>query len=460
MAYGGGTWLTQNKILPGTYVNFSSVSRASATLSDRGIAAAPFALPWGPVDEVRLIEQGDFQKDSFELFGFDYSDNAMLALREIFLHATKVFCYRLRAENAEKAECDYAAAKYVGSRGNDIRIIIASNPDVSDGYIVTTMVGSKTVDEQAVKDWAALKNNNWVDWKTNVKFGTADADDPEGTVYATATAGMALTGGADGEVSSGAHQDFLNAIESYAFNTLCCPVVGDTETNTATVSLYVSFTKRLRDKIGAKFQLVAYRPQNADYEGVIGLWNSAVHTSIENVNKAILTYWLTGAQAGVNVNESLTNTQYDGELTVDVGYKQSELEEAIQKGRFIFHNANGKVVVLEDINTLVTLKENFGDVFQMNQTIRVCDQIANDIAVLFNARYLGIVQNDETGRASLWNDVVYYLTELQRLRAIENLNTEKITCELGRTKKSVLLTIRDLNVINAMSRLYMAVVIQ
>ena len=44
MALGGGTWQVQNKVLPGYYVNFSSVPRASAALSDRGYAAAPFEL--------------------------------------------------------------------------------------------------------------------------------------------------------------------------------------------------------------------------------------------------------------------------------------------------------------------------------------------------------------------------------------------------------------------------------
>ena len=37
-------------------------------------------------------------------------------------------------------------------------------------------------------------------------------------------------------------------------------------------------------------------------------------------------------------------------------------------------------------------------VFQSNQTIRVCDQIANDTAVLFNTRYVGTVPNDASGR--------------------------------------------------------------
>ena len=41
MALGGGTFLVQNKILPGAYMNFVSVANASATLSDRGIATIP-----------------------------------------------------------------------------------------------------------------------------------------------------------------------------------------------------------------------------------------------------------------------------------------------------------------------------------------------------------------------------------------------------------------------------------
>lgn len=48
MALGGGTFTTMNKILPGTYINFVSAPRASAALSDRGIAAMPAEFDWGP----------------------------------------------------------------------------------------------------------------------------------------------------------------------------------------------------------------------------------------------------------------------------------------------------------------------------------------------------------------------------------------------------------------------------
>ena len=459
MAYGGGTWLAQNKILPGAYINFSSVSKASATLSDRGIAAAPFELDWGAPGVLRLIEQGEFQKESFDLFGHGYTDDEMLPLREIFLHATKVYCYRLDGEGAVKASCDFATAKYVGTRGNDIRIVVETDVDVSSGYIVKTMVGSKVIDEQKVTDFAKLKDNDWVDFKAGCVLGTKPSESvDDSTVYVPAGT-YPLTEGNNGTVNGEAHQNFLDAIESCSFNTLCCPVADDDTVK----SLYVAFTKRVRDKLGSKFQLVGYDLSNPDYMGVINLKNSCNHPKIANVNKASLVYWLTGAEAACNINRSLTNTAYDGELEIvikGVSETQAQLEDAMKSGKLAFHNSNGKIVILEDINSLVTLEENLGDIFQMNQTVRVCDQIANDIAVLFVTRYLGIVQNDATGRASLWNDIVYYLKELLRLRAIENLDTDKVTVELGRNKKTVLVNINNLSVVNAMSQLYMAVVIE
>ena len=43
MALGGGTFLVQNKVLPGAYINFISVAQASATLSARGSDSIPLA---------------------------------------------------------------------------------------------------------------------------------------------------------------------------------------------------------------------------------------------------------------------------------------------------------------------------------------------------------------------------------------------------------------------------------
>jgi hypothetical protein len=117
------------------------------------------------------------------------------------------------------------------------------------------------------------------------------------------------------------------------------------------------------------------------------------------------------------------------------------------------------VRVLEDINSLVTTTDDKGDIFKDNQTIRVVDQIANDIASLFNTKYLGVVPNDESGRISLWADIVKHHEQLQDIRAIENFNDADVTVSQGNTKKSVV--VNDVvTVVNTMTQLYMTCIVQ
>lgn len=62
MALGGGTFLVQNKELPGAYINFVSAASASATLSDRGIATMPLEMDWGISGEIFEVTNEDFRK--------------------------------------------------------------------------------------------------------------------------------------------------------------------------------------------------------------------------------------------------------------------------------------------------------------------------------------------------------------------------------------------------------------
>ena len=66
MALGGGTFTTQNKVLPGAYINFVSLAAANSTLSDRGIATMPLELDWGVENEVFEVTSADFQKNRHE----------------------------------------------------------------------------------------------------------------------------------------------------------------------------------------------------------------------------------------------------------------------------------------------------------------------------------------------------------------------------------------------------------
>ena len=435
MALGGGTFIAQNKVLPGAYINFVSVAAASATLSDRGIAAIGVELNWGVTGSIFEVTNGDFQKNSLKIFGYSYDNENLKGLRDLFANINTLLCYRLNGGGV-KASNTFATAKYAGTRGNDLKIVIAKNADDDTKWDVSTVLGTSIMDTQTVASAADLVSNDWVDF--------------DKTATLAATAGTALAGGTNSDVDGAAHQAFLDKLEAKSFNALGC-----LSTTDAIKGLYVNFCKRLRDEIGKKFQVVVYN-KAADYEGVVNVKNAVTDTGAAGSE---LVYWVTGVIAGTAVNASALNKKYDGEFSVNVDYTQSQLENAIKAGEFTLHQVGNDVRVLSDINSLVTTSDTKGDIFKDNQTIRVIDQIANDIAVLFNTKYLGVVPNDNAGRISLWSDIVQHHANLQKIRAIENFEDSDVTVSQGETKKAVVVA-DAVTVVNAMEKLYMTVTIQ
>ena len=434
MALGGGTFTVQNKVLPGAYINFVSLATATATLSDRGYATMPLELDWGIEGEVFEVTNADFQKNSMKIFGYDYTNEKLKGLRDLFKNITTLFAYRLNGDGV-KASNTFATAKYAGTRGNDIKIQIQVNVDDNSLFDVNTYLGTVMVDSQTVAKAADLVANDYVTFKSSAELSS--------------TAGTPLEGGTNSEVTGTNHQAYLDKIESYSFNAM-----GVVTTENTIKSLYDAFCKRMRDEVGAKFQVILYN-KASDYEGIINVKNK---TSDEGWSEASLVYWVTGISAGCAVNKSNLNKVYDGEFAVNVDYTQTQLTKAIQAGEFTLHQVGDDIRVLEDINSLVTETETKAYIFKDNQTIRVIDQIANDIAVLFNTKYLGAVPNDEAGRISLWADIVKHHEQLQDIRAIENFTDEDVKVSQGDTKKAVV--VQDaVTVVNAMAKLYMTVTV-
>lgn len=428
MGLGGGTFVTVGeKTMPGSYINFVSASRANFALSERGFVAIPLELDWGEEQKVVTLSLDDFRNNSLTVFGYNFSDDAMKPLREIFRHAQTVYFYRLGT--GTKAASTMATAKYAGTRGNKIKIVTTAiiSGETTTGYSVKTFLDDILVDSQEVSGSTSttddLAVNDFVDWIAEVSLSA-------GTVN--------LSGGANATITSGNYSSFLAAIEPYSFN-----VIGYAGTDSAIKALFAAFTQRLRDSLGIKFQCVLYQYATANYEGVI---------SVENNTDAV--YWTVGALAGCPVNKSVTNAKYDGEYEINTNYTQEQLETALKSGKFVFHKVGEDVRVLEDINTLTTFTEEKSEDFKENQTIRVIDQIGNDIAAIFNTRFLGIIPNDNSGRAALWNEIVKHHSNLQAIGAIENFSGDNVTVQEGNTKRSVV--VNDvITPINCMTQLYM-----
>ena len=346
---GGGVFVTQNKVLPGAYINVVNVSSAKANIGERGAVAV--ALPIGKAaGTVIELTRTDFVQNCKTILGKAYDSDEVKALREIFVHAVKVYLFDL---------------------------------------------------------------------------------------------------GADGEYTVA---NICAALEPYDFNVLCAYT--GTE---ADIEAYITQIKSWRDDCGKKCQLVVYNAtKNPDYEGIINVVSTV---SNEGADAFALVAWVAGAEAGCALNESCTNMIYDGEYTIVMNKSQLDLENCIKGGQFAFHNVYGEARVLEDINSFTTITEDKGEDFKYNQTIRVVDQIANDIARLFNTKYLGKIPNNASGRVSLWADIVAHHRELERIQAIEAFDASALTVVQGETKKSVVVS-GVVNITNAMAQLYMTVVVQ
>lgn len=433
MALGGGTFVTQNKTIPGAYINFVTTATGATVFGERGVVALGDSFNWG-YNDIFEVTAEDFYKNSMALFGYDALDGKMIGIRDVFKNAKKIYVGRINGNNAKKASCTFGEAKYTGTRGNDIKIAVYSDPDDSSYKNVYTYVGTTIVDTQRVKSMVELRNNNFVVWKSDATL--------------TNTASMPMTGGTNGATTGQAVQSFLDDISGYSFNAIT--VISDNESINQLVAEY---TKRMRNTIGKKFQSIVHN-YFADYEGVINIDPYAV-----SEEDYLVAYWVAGAVAGCEINESLTNKVYDGEIEIDSLYTQSQLENKIKSGEFVFHRVGDKIRVLKDINSFVSVTTEKGKMFQNNQTVRICDQIASDVAVLFEEYYMGKVPNDTSGRNSLWSDLVKYHEKLVNIRALDEFDEEAISVEMGESKNSVVIY-EKICPVNSMEQLYMKVTLE
>lgn len=439
----GGTWTTQNKELPGVYMNFEAEPAPTSMLGERGVVAFPAPLPWGA--NLITLEAETYMTDSIKQIGFYSTDPRIRHVTAAMTHASKVLIYRLGANGAAKATVTIGAltatAKYGGLRGNDIQIVIQSSVDDPTQYVVQTLLDGEIVDAQEVTTIDQLVSNDFVDFK--------------GTGVPTDTAGTPLTGGTEGTGGNGDWTNALSTLESEEFNALGIPVDDD-----SIKQLAAAYTKRLREDEGKKFVAVLYNYPQADYEGVISLKNSVVTSDGLTVDPIYLLWEIAAMEAGANVNESLTYATIPNAVDVSPKYTNSELVKAIQNGELVLTASNGQVQIVQDINTLKTLSPNRSKAYKKNRVIRTLDSIANDIKRTFETNYIGKVDNNADGRNLMKAEIISYLDTLQGLGAIQNFDPQTdIEVLPGNDVESVLVNLA-IQVVDSIEKIYMTVTVR
>ena len=303
-------------------------------------------------------------------------------------------------------------------------------------------------------DAAALKDSAWVTF--------------DKTAALSAVVAAPFAGGGAQPTTIAAHQRAMDtyAVSGVNFHSLICPS-GDP----AIVAAYVSYTKMQRDDFGKKFALAAYRANDeltstfADYLGV-----TSVNAAVQNLPTDLsatpwlgewsAVYWVGGRLGAVPLTQGLEGNAnaYNGELDIAADLKPADMERAIRNGQFVFHkNDDGRRVVLKDINSKITITDREGEEYQLNQVVRVCDQIAMDVADLFERRKLGSTPNDAQGRAILRADIIDYLRDMERLRIVQQFDADTVEALPGVHKDDVIVNLNGINITAFMLKLYMTI---
>ena len=444
----GGTFLVQNKVRPGAYINFVAVPQSLMNVSDRGIATMALPMSWGPQGEIIDILSSDLTDgSSLAKIGYSSTDVESLLFRICLQN-----CYRLKAWRLDtggtKATTTIGTgetalkptAKYAGICGNDIKIVIVKDDDSGSTYTVETLYKGIRKDIQSkLTSPTLLEDNDWVDWNVTQQ-----------TVF-TATAATSLAGGENGTVAeSTAYTDYWAKMKTETWNTM-----GLLSEDTTVKTAFCEYIKDLRENEGVKVQGCVYDKATYDYEGIISS-DQGYKTEVEEISEVNFVAWVTGATAGAEINESNTHKTVQDAVEIIGELTNTEIIDALQNGKFVISKLrSGTIVVEKDINTLHTFTTDRSYDFSKNRVIRVLDEMGNTVMNTWDENYCGKLDNDADGRNVYKADLVSYGNTLQGIHAITNfLGADDIEVLMGDDVDSVVVN-WPIQPVDSMEKLYM-----
>lgn len=246
----------------------------------------------------------------------------------------------------------------------------------------------------------------------------------------------------------------LEALKTVNFNTLCYPYDGAEETENKTA--VAAWVKTMREEEGVKCQAVLAN-HSADSEAVINVVQGLVMSGNAVVSVTTAAAWVAGITAGANLVTSNTSVKYEGAIDVTPRMNKTEMEAAVEAGKFIFKvDNNQNVTVVYDINSLVTVTQEKGKMFKKNRIVRTLDNIANDVTRIYESNYIGKVNNDQNGRTLLKAALVEYLNAVQTLGGILAFSPDDVTITKGNDVDAVIIGI-SVQPIDSVEKIYVTV---
>lgn len=415
---GGNFNINQDKIRPGSYMNFTAKKTHASPDSSRGTVAIPLVgYDWGPTGTFIQLDNNAPDAEIAKLGRSIYDDNKLIRLvRLAFENAIKVYVYIIAGGTAAKITKDSLTitAKYAGERGNKITVTSTENVDggfdVSvylDGEEMETYIGVNSVKELSEEE------------SQYVVFS--------GDGELTAFAGAILEGGASEENKNAAFTQFLDAVEKVKCHTVLIPELDESLKQAA-----ASKVKYLRTKAGKTVQFV-FADFAGDNIGIINVVNS-FHLYDEDLTVTDAAAWVAGATAAATKSQSNTYKVVSNATAVVGEMTNEQAEAAILEGKLFFSVSDdtGEVIVEYDINSLVHPDSTQDDSYKKNRVIRVLDCFADELKATIKPNQF---DNEAKGWEKMLQLGKLLLQRFAEENAIKNVNLDAdFTIDQSRSK--------------------------
>lgn len=379
-------------------------------------------------------------------------------------------------------------AKYAGTRGDSLRLVVRQNPLDANRKDVLIYEGAELREKYT---YEATNHQHLVDQMSNPDKGSAlvvaslDPTHPEfsGTYtvqLANNLVGTYMVGGGNGVAGLvvADYTDPLGVLDQYerrgGFDVFALP----DEVETSLISAVIDWTKALNEKgtyvmtvvggdTGESILTAQTRSGAADMEWLVNIGRTDLKVAYPDGSTVIrrtaaMAPRVAGQIAAAGINQAITFADMsapDSPVEVVTPLTKDEVEEAITSGVLVFTKRGSRVVVEDGVTTYVPDPGNtekdatFGSI----KSVRTMQQIGRDFNEIIENGFIGVTNNNAATRSALISAVNGYLTNLEDQGALvkgsqvllderyNNLGDSVhllLLVQFGRELKRVLMTLR------------------
>jgi hypothetical protein len=377
-------------------------------------------------------------------------------------------------------------AKYAGTRGDSLRVVIRPNPLNNARKDVQVYEGAELREKYTYNatDHAALvaQINDPTDGSTLV-VATLNAAHPEypgpyTVELADMLTGTYLTGGDNGDagLTVADYTDPLGVFDMFerrgGFDVFTLP----DESDPGLISSLIQWTESLNEEGTYVMAVVGgdsdellgtavTRSDSADSEWLVNVGRTDLKVAYPDGTTVVrrtaaMTPRVAGLIAAAGINRAITFADLstvDSPVEVVTPLTKEEIEEAITSGVIVFTKRGPRVVVEDGVTTFTSYTTEKDATFGSIKSVRTMQQIGRDFNEIVESGFIGVTNNDTATRNALISAVKRYLADLEGrgalIRGSQVLIDERfintgdtvhllLLVQFGRELKRVLMTLR------------------